>query len=63
MGGDHAPAAIVEGAVRARRELNLEVILVGQEEKIRAELAQHGASDEIPVHHASEVVAMDEPPM
>ena len=63
MGGDHAPAAIVEGAVRARRELDLEVILVGQEERVRAELAQHGASDEIPVHHASEVVAMDEPPM
>ncbi len=63
MGGDFAPAAIVEGAVRAKKELGLDVLLVGQEDKIRAELVKHDLKDEIPIHHASEVVAMGEAPV
>ena len=30
MGGDHAPAVIVEGAVAAARHLDIEVALVGE---------------------------------
>ena len=31
MGGDHAPAVAVDGAVQAARDLGLEIILVGRE--------------------------------
>ena len=33
MGGDNAPEEIVKGAVRASRELDVEVVLVGQMER------------------------------
>jgi glycerol-3-phosphate acyltransferase PlsX len=63
MGGDLAPAAPVEGALRARREHGLEVLLVGDEQRIRAELRRLRAQDgEVQVQHASEVVEMDEQP-
>jgi phosphate acyltransferase len=63
MGGDLAPAATVEGALRAHRERGLEIVLVGDEERIREELRRHGAGEqELRVHHASQVVEMDEHP-
>ena len=34
MGGDHAPEEIVKGAVRARRELGVEIELVGRREDV-----------------------------
>lgn len=59
MGGDHAPREIVRGAVQAFREDGFSPILVGQEPRIREELAAAGASgDDIRVVHASEVVEM-----
>ena len=63
MGGDHAPKAEVEGALRAIRHLAVEVILVGREEVLRAELdAHHAGWKSLPLrlHHASEVVTMDD---
>jgi glycerol-3-phosphate acyltransferase PlsX len=62
MGGDHAPKSEVEGAIRAARTLNLRIILVGHEEVIRKELAQHGDTSELPIEirHASEVITMDD---
>lgn len=64
MGGDHAPAAVVEGAVLACRELGADVILVGDETRIRGELVRLGAADQkgISIRHASQVVEMDEHP-
>src|SRR5258706_6651588 len=63
MGGDLAPAATVEGALRAHRERGLEVLLVGDEPRLRAELHRLGAGEsELRVHHASEVVEMGEHP-
>jgi glycerol-3-phosphate acyltransferase PlsX len=63
MGGDLAPAATVEGALRARRERGLEVLLVGDESRLRAELKRLGASEkEVHLRHASEVVEMGEHP-
>jgi phosphate acyltransferase len=44
MGGDHAPAETVAGAVAAVREHNLSILLVGPPEAIEPELARHGAS-------------------
>ena len=59
MGSDMAPRTEVEGAVLAAREHGVEVLLVGREEVIRKELAQHDISA-LPVRvvHASEVVTM-----
>ena len=55
MGGDKAPAEIVAGAVRARDELGVPVVLVGRPE----ELGDVGGLEVIP---ASEVIAMDADP-
>ncbi len=44
IGGDNAPAAPVAGAVEAARTLVVEVILVGPEDRVRAELAKHDAA-------------------
>jgi glycerol-3-phosphate acyltransferase PlsX len=63
MGGDHAPAEIVAGAVQAARELAASIILTGPEERIGAELAKHQTAGlDITVEDAPEVVAMDEHP-
>ncbi|RMG10255.1 MAG: phosphate acyltransferase, partial [Deltaproteobacteria bacterium] len=62
MGGDHAPGAVVEGAVLAARAHDLEVVLVGRQSLIRAELARAGGmSARVRIRHAGDVVAMDEP--
>ncbi|MEK6791924.1 MAG: phosphate acyltransferase PlsX [Deltaproteobacteria bacterium] len=63
MGGDFAPAVVVEGAIRAAKEFGIHSILVGDKEQVRAELKKHGCADSrITVWHASEVVGMDESP-
>lgn len=62
MGGDHAPKAEVEGAIRATRSLGVRVILVGKPDVVERELAQHEGSRDLPIEiqHASEVVTMDD---
>lgn len=61
MGGDHAPAVVVDGAVQAARDLGLEIILVGRRPAIEAELSKHDASGlRLTLRHAGEVIAMDE---
>jgi len=63
MGGDHAPRAEVEGAILAARELGVQVLLVGQENAVRAELARHPHRGlPIEVVHASEVITMHDSP-
>lgn len=64
MGGDHAPEAVVEGAVLAAREYQTSIILTGQRPRIEAELAKHRepAKQFIEVQHAEEVVAMSDVP-
>ena len=65
MGGDNAPGEIVRGAVQAARELNVDVTLVGQEEKILPILKECGVSapdDHISVVNATEVVEMEDYP-
>ena len=64
MGGDHAPAAEVEGAALAVREYGLEVVLVGDQVLLNEELRRQGLQ-EIPgltIHHASQRVEMHEQP-
>ena len=63
MGGDHAPRAEVEGAILAARELGVQVLLVGQENAVRAELAKHSHRGlPLEVVHASEVITMHDSP-
>jgi glycerol-3-phosphate acyltransferase PlsX len=62
MGGDNAPQAEVEGAVKAARSLGVKVILVGRQELLRRELEQYEDHRLLPLHvvHASERVTMDD---
>ncbi len=61
IGGDNAPAAPVAGAVEAARTLGVEVILVGPEDRVRAELAKHDAAGlAVTVVHAPEVIEMSD---
>ncbi len=67
MGGDHAPGAIVRGAIQALSdESDLELVFVGDERVIHQELssaAPEKAKSRIRIVHASQVVGMDEPPV
>ena len=61
MGGDQAPRAEVEGAIQAAREWGIRVLLVGREEVVRRELANHPhAGLPLEIVHASEVISMDD---
>jgi len=63
MGSDHAPAPEVQGAIEAAREYGLELVLVGNEEAIRAEAAKHGGLPAgVTIHHAAEVITTHEEP-
>jgi phosphate acyltransferase len=59
MGGDFAPAAMVEGAVRAAKQ-GIPVTLVGRETEVRRELEKYEPSSLIDVVHASDVIGMDD---
>jgi len=63
MGGDNAPRPEVEGSVLAARELGVRVMLVGQPQVVKAELARHDRSGlKIEIVPASEVITMDDHP-
>ncbi|MDY7002136.1 MAG: phosphate acyltransferase PlsX, partial [Thermodesulfobacteriota bacterium] len=63
MGGDFGPRVVVPGAVKAAREKNFALCLVGDESLISAELDQCDTGD-VPVHvvHADDVAGMREKP-
>jgi glycerol-3-phosphate acyltransferase PlsX len=62
MGGDNAPAAEVEGAVRAAKAYAVQIILVGKQDVVRKELDQYEDARSLPIEivHASERVTMDD---
>lgn len=62
MGGDHAPDAVIAGALRAIDEHGVRVVLVGRPEAIEASLRARGRAGEIDVAPAAEVIGMDEEP-
>ena len=63
MGGDHAPLEIVKGALRAKKELGVELLLVGREEAIREILTQENAEmTGIEIVDAREVISMEDDP-
>jgi len=64
MGGDHGPSVTIPAALSfLKQQPEAELILVGVEELLRAELKKHHAESNprLTVKHASEVVAMDDP--
>ena len=65
MGGDNAPAAPVEGAVEAVKEIeDLEVILVGTKEPLDAELAKYSYDkSRIRCVYSTEVIVTGEAPV
>ena len=64
MGGDYAPLEIVFGAVRAAKKYGCEIVLVGDETKIRSVLDKEPGWEKlgITIHPASEVIEMGEHP-
>jgi glycerol-3-phosphate acyltransferase PlsX len=66
MGGDHGPHVTVPAALEFRREHPaVAIILVGLSAAVEAELVTHGAvvAPGLRIHHAAEIVAMNEPPV
>ncbi|HEX9173126.1 MAG TPA: phosphate acyltransferase PlsX [Telluria sp.] len=64
MGGDHGPSVTIPAAIAfLKHEPEAELILVGLEDVLRAELKKHHAdtNPRLSILHASEVVAMDDP--
>jgi len=61
MGGDNAPQEIVKGAVRAKKELGVDIILVGQKEKVEECLKNEDCSD-IAIVDARELITMEDDP-
>jgi glycerol-3-phosphate acyltransferase PlsX len=67
MGGDHAPGPELAGALAAVKEGLARVILVGDEARVRDGLRALGTDasafgDWLRVHHAAEVITMDDEP-
>jgi glycerol-3-phosphate acyltransferase PlsX len=59
MGGDHAPGVVIDGAVQAVKELNVEIVLVGRQDQINKELARHDTAG-LSIVHADQVIEMEE---
>ncbi len=63
MGSDNYPGPDVEGAVLAAREWGDEIILVGDEKRVEAELAKHDTGGlKLRVAQASQVIEMTDKP-
>lgn len=62
MGGDHAPEAIIKGAVAASKKTDNEIILIGHEDVLKPAMKKHGAKH-LKFVHASQVITNDDPPV
>jgi glycerol-3-phosphate acyltransferase PlsX len=66
MGSDTAPETEVAGAVRAARELPVEILLVGKQDAVEQHLARYPKRQRpsnLSVVNATEVIGMDESPV
>ena len=61
MGGDDAPGPEVAGAIAAARA-GTHVLLLGDEPRLRAELARHPDAPAIPIRHCRDVITMTDAP-
>ncbi len=65
MGGDHAPAEIVKGALMAQKEFGVEILLVGKTEEILKCLEEEGITGlpkGVEITNASDVITNDDDP-
>jgi len=63
MGGDFGAEVVVPAALDfVKHDPDVDLILVGREEVIKAHLGDANASNRLRIHHASEIVGMDELP-
>lgn len=68
MGGDHAPEAVLGGALAAcsatggLRMAPERIVLVGDQERIRSYLAENGGDPGFAIRHAAQVIEMGESP-
>ncbi len=61
--GDHGPEPIVHGAIMATKELHANIILVGDEARLKPILDGHPHNEkQITIEHCTEVISMDEQP-
>lgn len=64
MGGDHAPAEIVKGAVQASKLTDAEIVIVGKQQEIEAELEKNSYSgNTISIKNAEDVITMEDSPV
>ena len=64
MGGDFAPAAPVEAAAKASRELDISLVLVGQLDAVKAELSKYEYDkSKIEIVNSTEVISNHEEPV
>ena len=64
MGGDNAPLEIVKGAALAVDELDVDIILVGDESKINKIIEENNLSNKnIEIIHTGEVLTMEDDPI
>lgn len=63
FGGDNAPREIIKGAKLAADELGYDIVLVGDEEKIKGEAIKNNVSIEnMQIVHAPDVISMEDAP-
>ena len=69
MGGDNAPDATIKGAIRASKEIDAQIILVGNEEIINSKIKEfYGKdsiseiTDKITIKHTTETIEMEDIP-
>lgn len=61
FGGDHAPLEIIKGAVDAKKEYGVEILLTGDEKAIRGVAMANGVDiDGIEIVHAPDVITMED---
>ena len=65
MGGDNAPAAVIEGIIQALEEYkDIEMYITGPEKEINEELSKYNyEKDKINVINATEVISTNEHPV
>ncbi len=64
MGGDNAPASVVEGAVLASKEIEHKIVIVGKEELIIEELKKYKYDvNKIEIVNTTEVISNDDAPV
>jgi phosphate acyltransferase len=64
FGSDDRPVPDVEGALQAAHAYGVEIVLVGDEQRVKAELGKHTTAGlKIEIEHAAETILMEDKPV